>query len=1068
MLRGIAVVAIAAALLALLCLAQGCGAKPGPAGLLDASTAPGAAGLSADASDGLRFVAQASAPGGFALRVWEASLLGGASIAGCTLAPTTPTPDAGDGQSACSFDIAVSGAQGLKALMCDVAYDAARWHPAGLEVLPRFGAPSEVLSISHLAQTGRVEAGGVLCNYEAHAGLSGDGALLRISFAAGAQPAVRASAAAPQSGADAPHLNWIAAQNELQWEYRCTGDYNQDGKVGLTDMVPIALYFNDIGPDKKFPDTTLRAVADGDGNGRIGLPDLSALGANWGMSALGGYCVYRSQNEQDYPQGASTPPDAALKLGMVEFKTAAAAVGQRKRFAFHVTDPAPGDCYWVRPNDGIADGVPSSLERYAPAAAGAWPMACHDVQRTNCSPYVGPSNPQLLWTYRPESGIGGWWGEAAVGPDGVVYVACSDELHAYYHNGGLKWALEGIMPSYPPTITSDGKVYIDGPRALLAIDDTGQIRWQFNAQGPSRSAAGRDGTIYTTCGDNLLRAFAPDGTLKWSFDAGVPIKPPPVVGQGGLLFLNSGAMIYKFTPSGELIWQRDILWATDNPPVEAPDGTVYIANDLSLIGLNKDGTARFQYASTDGWVFNNSPAVGADSTAYVESADGVIYAISPGGALRWKYDTQAVCDHAPVIDPQGRLCYIADGKLERLSLDGKTLKEFSLEEKIFTYPTYDKDNRMYISTRYLQVLSGTDEVVWRGEGDASLETGVVIAADGTAYISRVQQSYPYENDNTETYTLALDGNGQPIWSYASRYHTMAPVLAADGKIFLGESDSSAEYLTCLDPAAGAQWSTPLTGTENYGGQNELLLYGGMCYFLTSAALLAYNGQGEFVARHNATNGYYYDPRCFGVDSQGNLITSGYGNGVQKLTPQLELVAQYQEGYMHAFCIGPQDEIYVTSHSHNYEAFQVTALNQDLSVKWRYEIPCASTSSMLVPSLGLDGTVYCVYTEEEAVPKPAGGYTYTNYDRILAVNPAGEFKWASERQENILTCVTVDAAGNSYVVTNDGLRSYGPDAQPRWYYPSYGMSYDVSNPAIDAKGTLYFVNPAGRLYALADK
>ncbi len=1060
-------------LAAWLCVLAGCEGQRGLAERWAGGLAPGAGAVpqaGADVAGGPRIVAQASAPGGFTLRVWADSLLDGASLAGCALTPVSTVAAAGDMAQERGFEIAVQGAQGLKALLCDVEYDTARWHPVQLEVLPQLGAPDETLSLGHFAEAGRAYAGGVLRHYASRPGISGDGALMRIRFAAGTQPEVRTAAKAPLSAADSARLSWSAGQSELQWDYRCTGDYDQDGRVGLTDMVPIALYYGDVGPGLEFPDATSRGVADGNHDGKINLADLTPLGTNWGVTVLGGYSVYRSQDAADYPADAASPSNPALKLGAAALGSGSASPGQRKRFAYSVADPAAGDCYWVRPNDGAVDGVPSTLAHYAPSAAGAWPMAGHDPQRTNCSQYVGPANPEVAWTYRPEGGAGSF-GEASIGPDGTVYATCSDELHAYYPNGGLKWAVEGVNALRKPTVAPDGNVYIDHVSyshsgheqyALLALDTSGALRWELPSTAQAYSAAGQDSTIYVTCADNLLRAINPDGTLKWSFDAGIDFNSPAVIGRDGSIYLNTGAMVYKFAPDGVVLWQCDIVWGTLNPPVEAPDGTVYIANDLSLIGINPNGTARFQYKSTDGWVFNRGPAVGADNTAYVQSSDGPIYAVSPSGALRWKYDMAYDCNREPVIDPQGRICFVANGCLERLDPCGALESEFSLKKKFTTYPTYNND-RMYIADPQLQVIDSGNNVIWHGVGSSSVGDVIALGGNGTIYIDSLM--YPYGTSGQMNELQAISPDGELMWGYPHPGQIGSPVLSSDGSIICSMGGSSGNNFTCLTESGALRWGTYVPDYQ----RAPVIIVNDQWSTTTSHGVFTYDNSGSSIASY--LDNEHYDSYLIGIDSFDNYVLMKKDINLNKLDSGLLLVAQDIRDYF-AFCIGTEGMIYAAYLSTDHHDTYIAALKPDLSEQWQYCIPKCALHSKLVPALGPDGTLYCVITENELADPPPHSVHNFYVDCILALNPDGSLKWKSSALNEIVSNITVDAANNCYVVCNDGTRSYAPDGHLRWHIKFFNNGYSGSgtgaaSPVIGADGTLYVVNSSGRLYALRD-
>ena len=92
-------------------------------------------------------------------------------------------------------------------------------------------------------------------------------------------------------------------------------------------------------------------------------------------------------------------------------------------------------------------------------AGGPWPMFRHDLQHTGRSPFTGPENPVLKWSYTTGDTVKS---SPAIGSDGTIYVGSYDEnLYAINPNGSLKWSFTtvgGVHSS--PAIGSDGTIYV--------------------------------------------------------------------------------------------------------------------------------------------------------------------------------------------------------------------------------------------------------------------------------------------------------------------------------------------------------------------------------------------------------------------------------------------------------------------------------------------------------------------------------------------------------------------------------------------------------------------------------
>jgi outer membrane protein assembly factor BamB len=51
----------------------------------------------------------------------------------------------------------------------------------------------------------------------------------------------------------------------------------------------------------------------------------------------------------------------------------------------------------------------------------------------------------------------------------------------------------------------------------------------------------------------------------------------------------------------------------------------------------------------------SSPAIGSDGTIYVGSKNGYVYAVNPGGSLKWKLATGFNVDSSPAIASDGTI-----------------------------------------------------------------------------------------------------------------------------------------------------------------------------------------------------------------------------------------------------------------------------------------------------------------------------------------------------------------------------------------------------------------------------
>src|SRR4030042_1730312 len=127
-----------------------------------------------------------------------------------------------------------------------------------------------------------------------------------------------------------------------------------------------------------------------------------------------------------------------------------------------------------------------------------WPKFRQNTQNTGRSPYSGPGEGRLKWSFP----TGDSWilSSPALGVDGTIYVGSRDNhLYAINPDGSEKWSFAtGNIVDSSPAIGADGTIYVgsyDG--RLYAVNPNGTQRWSFLTGNIvySSPAIGADGTI---------------------------------------------------------------------------------------------------------------------------------------------------------------------------------------------------------------------------------------------------------------------------------------------------------------------------------------------------------------------------------------------------------------------------------------------------------------------------------------------------------------------------------------------------------------------------------------------
>jgi hypothetical protein len=371
-------------------------------------------------------------------------------------------PGAADSGCDAVIEITARDAAALKELYIELSYDPESYTPTDAEATTLMGGGDEVVSYGVLDDRGAVHYGQVLVHADGRAGFSGSGVLARIRFAAQPMLGTRVVSSVPDTD-KAAHLLEDTYPAKLSWRYTNPGDYNQDGIVNITDISEIGKHFGyfDEGSQGAFIlKNRAEYVIDGNGDGRITINDLTAIGQNWEHSMLGGFRIYRSGDFADYPPShtAENGPGAELVAGVGFEKTSSDDDVGRRHFTHDVAAPDIHYYYWIRPVDESgAEGTPSNaimqIGLDAPRIDGAAAVANWDADTGTLSWYY----------YHPGD----------FNQDGIVGI---NDLHVI----GIHY--QAVVPSDPNAIESVIDYSCDGVVNLSDAEGI-DIRWQSRISG---------------------------------------------------------------------------------------------------------------------------------------------------------------------------------------------------------------------------------------------------------------------------------------------------------------------------------------------------------------------------------------------------------------------------------------------------------------------------------------------------------------------------------------------------------------------------------------------------------
>jgi hypothetical protein len=165
-----------------------------------------------------------------------------------------------------------------------------------------------------------------------------------------------------ENAVDDLELQAIAGGDYLVWTYRNVGDYDQNGEVSASDLVPIAAYY--LQTPANAATWNEARVADGDGNGEVNYADIVPIAQHFGTAAAG-YSIYGTpdQGQPWFPVGYMSLQDARDQQIQGE-------EGGPLPFSFLIPNEPQYLSFYVAPSDSVVDGISSNQVTISTVPAG--------------------------------------------------------------------------------------------------------------------------------------------------------------------------------------------------------------------------------------------------------------------------------------------------------------------------------------------------------------------------------------------------------------------------------------------------------------------------------------------------------------------------------------------------------------------------------------------------------------------------------------------------------------------------------------------------------------------------
>ena len=636
-------------------------------------------------------------------------------------------------------------------------------------------------------------------------------------------------------------------------------------------------------------------------------------------------------------------------------------------------------------------------------------------------------NPDGTKKWEFQIGIHYWGAGLAVGSDGTIYVGSDDHrFYAINPNGTKRWEFEtGNVVQSSPVIASDGTVYIGSDDNKLyalhsesaGLADSPWPKFRKNNQNVANSfnencpvAKVVDDYFSTQSGGQVILdgspSYDPDGddlTYLWR----VAEKPQ---GSSVVLTDSTSAVITVDIPSDEHYTYRFALTITDNDDGYS-SASVYVST-----------AKKWEFKIAD--EVRSSPAIGPDSTVYIASYDGNLYAVNPDGSKKWEFGIGGwKVKSSPAVASDGTVYIGVENRLYAVYPDGSKKWEFPNDDS--TYSASSTGNSIdKISSPYYDFYEMSSPAV---------------ASDGTIYIG-----YSYYSDRwnySDGTFYAVNSDGTLKWMFDTKQPVPgSPVIGPDGTVYFG-SGSYNGSLYAFNPDGSKKWEFQPGGGVCYSAaiNADGIIYSGFSFPSASGTygkLYALNPDGSKIWEFKTVESIESSPA---IASDGTIyLSSGsyhsdYGS-LYAINPDGTKIWETLsgDGVITSPAIGSDGTIFIGSVNFNDsgDSGKFCAINPDGSIKWEFETGGSVSSSPAIASDGTvlfgstDGRLYAVYSE-------SGGLADSPWPKFRKNNrnTANSFNENCPVAKVVYNFLSVKNSGK---VTLDGSPSYDPDGD--------GLSY----------------------------
>jgi len=236
----------------------------------------------------------------------------------------------------------------LDRVVFELNYDPRDYTPLVAQSTDAVAGPDDCISLNLTGTPGVVACGQVpLDGY--YRSVAAGTVLAEVLFSTEPfETGMRSASSVPAHTYALSPLTWDAHNALFTWFYVNTGDFDQNGLVGISDLVPLGRVLGTVGP---FPFENSLSMVDNDGDGQITVADLEAIRFFYG-NLIQSYNLYSSDVITDIPEHYDEPSSLTPLANIPMTDALGDSVLERRWFEYNPGAVSTTSFYWVRPQAG--------------------------------------------------------------------------------------------------------------------------------------------------------------------------------------------------------------------------------------------------------------------------------------------------------------------------------------------------------------------------------------------------------------------------------------------------------------------------------------------------------------------------------------------------------------------------------------------------------------------------------------------------------------------------------------------------------------------------------------------